>query len=77
MQASGEMQTPLLARPNFIADAGAAPPGGDALGKAAVRIDGSRTCATLTHRTPMQAPTRAWANGEQLAKPLANGDVAV
>lgn len=35
MQASGEMQTPMLARPNFIADVGSTHPRGDAPGKAA------------------------------------------
>lgn len=47
----------------------------DALGKSAVRIDGSATWARLLHRTPMQS--NAWSNGEQLEKPLANGDIAV
>ena len=47
----------------------------DPLGKSAVRIDGARTWQTLTHRTPFQPD--AWAYGEQLAKPLANGDIAV
>ena len=47
----------------------------DALGKSAVRIDGSATWDRLLHRTPMQPA--AWRNGEQLEKPLANGDIAV
>ena len=52
MQASGEMQTPLLARPNFIADAGAAPPGGDALGKAAGGPEGEEgECAATVFGT--------------------------
>ena len=40
-----------------------------------MRIDGSRTWSTLLHRTPMQ--NDAWLNGEQLEKPLANGDIAI
>ena len=49
----------------------------DPLGKSAVRIDGSRTWNSLMHRTPLTPPESMWGNGEQLAKPLANGDVAV
>eukprot|EP00035_Acanthoeca_spectabilis_P026249 m.461917 g.461917 ORF g.461917 m.461917 type:complete len:545 (-) comp22452_c0_seq1:114-1748(-) len=49
----------------------------DKLGKAAVRIDGSRTWNTLMHRLPRQTPEVMWANGEQIAKRLSNGDVAV
>jgi hypothetical protein len=40
-----------------------------------VRIDGARGWSSLLHRLPLAADT--WANGVQLAKPLANGDVAV
>jgi hypothetical protein len=47
----------------------------DTLGKSAVRIDGSRTWSTLEHRLPLMANN--WENGEQLEKPLANGDTAV
>ena len=55
MQASGEMQTPLLARPNFIADAGAAPPGGDALGKAAGGPEGEEgECAATVFGTTVK-----------------------
>ena len=49
----------------------------DPLGKSAVRIDGSRTWTSLMHRTPLTPPETMWGNGEQLAKPLANGDIAV
>ena len=49
----------------------------DPLGKSAVRIDGARRWSALLqgHRLPMDPLT--WANGETLAKPLANGDWAV
>ena len=42
-----------------------------------MRIDGARTWGSLQHRLPMQPQHTNWANGEQLAKPLANGDIAV
>lgn len=47
----------------------------DPLRETAVRIDGSRAYYTMLPRLPLQWST--WSNGEQLAKPLANGDVAV
>ena len=46
----------------------------DPLGKTAVRIDGSRSYYTMLPRLPLQ--WNMWSNGEQLAKPLVNGDVA-
>eukprot|EP00038_Savillea_parva_P011759 m.199898 g.199898 ORF g.199898 m.199898 type:complete len:546 (-) comp20901_c0_seq1:247-1884(-) len=49
----------------------------DPLGKSAVRIDGARTWTSVMHRLPLNNPETMWRNGEQLAKPLANGDVAV
>lgn len=48
----------------------------DPLGKSAVRIDGAHSWGTLAGgRLPLDPNT--WWNGEQLAKPLANGDWAV
>jgi hypothetical protein len=47
----------------------------DALGKTAVRIDGSRSWSIMQDRLTLA--DRTWSSGEVLAKPLANGDVAV
>lgn len=47
----------------------------DPLGKSAVRIDGAHSWQSLSPRLPLDLGK--WHNGEQLAKPLANGDWAV
>ena len=49
----------------------------DPLGKTAVRINGDHSWDSLMNSGRLPLSPAAWANGEQLAKPLANGDWAV